>query len=68
MYTYILNGYQIVLLLLYFTNRVMLEGFDFIIMWKPLTNTNLLFFENKIMKIGNYHMKAAKFNGLSWLK
>ena len=65
--TYSLNGYQMVLLLLYFINIVIHEGFNMNKMWKPLKNTNLLFFENIIIKIGDYHMKAAMFKSLSWL-
>ena len=65
--TYSLNGHQLVLLEMFFINAVTLEGFNLNIMWKPLKNTSLLFFENKIIKIGDNHMKAAKFKGLSWL-
>ena len=49
--TYSLNGYQLVLLLLYLINTVMLEGFNLNIIWKSLKNTNMLFFENEIIKI-----------------
>ena len=66
--TYSLNGYQLVLLQLYSINTVMLEGFNFNIIWNLLKNTNMLFFRNKIINIGDNHMKAAEFKGLSWLK
>ena len=46
----------------------MLEGFNLNIIWKSLKNTNMLFFRNKIINIGDNHMKAAEFKGLSWLK
>ena len=55
------------LLQLYVISTVMLEGLDLNIIWKSSKNTNLLFFENKILKIDGSHMKAANFKGLSWL-
>ena len=66
--TYSWNGYQLVLLQLYLFSTVMLEGLDLNIIWKSSKNTNMLFFENKILKIDDNHMKAANFKGLSWLK
>ena len=66
--TYSLNGYQPVLLQLYSINTAMLEGFNLNIIWNLLKNTNMLFFINKIINIGDNHMKAAEFKGLSWLK
>ena len=66
--TYSLNGYQLVLLQLYSTNTVMLEGFNLNTIWNSLKNTNMLFFRNKIINIGDNHMKAAEFKSLSWLK
>ena len=66
--TYSLNGYQLVLLQLYLINTIMLEGFNLNIIWKSLKNINMLFFGNKIINIGDNHMKAAEFKGLSWLK
>ena len=59
--TYSLNEYQLVLLQLCLTKTVILEGFNFNITWKSLNNRNMLFFKNKIIKIGDKHMKAAKF-------
>ena len=46
----------------------MLVGFNFNIIWNLLKNTNMLFSRYKIINIGDNHMKAAKFKGLSWLK
>ena len=66
--TYNLNGYQLVLLQLYSINTVMIQGFNLNIIWNWLKNTNMLFFRNKIINIGDNHMKAAEFKGLSWLK
>ena len=69
--SYSLNGYQLVLLQLYLINTAMLEqleGFNLNRIWKSLKNTNMLFFGNKIINIGDNHMKAAEFKGLSWLK
>ena len=66
--TYSLNGYQLVLLQLYSINTVMLEGFSLNIIWNSLKKTNMLFFGNKIINIGDNNMKAAEFKGLSWLK
>ena len=66
--TYSLNGYQLVLLQLYLINTVMLEGFNLNIIWKSLKNTNMLFSGNKIINIGDNRMRAAEFQGLSWLK
>ena len=66
--TYSPNGYQLVSLQLYLINPDMLEGFNLNIICQSLKNTNMLFFENEIIKIGDSHMKAAKFKGLSWLK
>ena len=66
--TYSLNGYPLVLLQLYSINTVMSEGFNLNIIWKSLKNANILFFEIKIIKNCDNHMKAAKFKGLSWLK
>ena len=66
--TYSLNGHQRVLQQLYLISTVMLKGFNLNIIWKSLKNTNILFFQNKIIKNGENHMKAAKFKGLSWLK
>ena len=66
--THNLNGYQMVLLQLYLINTIMLEGFNLNIIWKSLKNTDMLFFRNKIISIGDNHMKAAEFKGLSWLK
>ena len=68
MNTYSLNGYQLVLLQLYLINTIMLEDFNLNIIWKSLKNTNMLFFGNKIINIGDNHMKAAEFKGLSWLE
>ena len=65
---YSLNGYQLVLLQLYSINTVMLEGFSLNIIWNSLKKTNMLFFGNKIINIGDNNMKAAEFKGLSWLK
>ena len=59
---------KLALLQLYLINTVILEGFILNIIWNSLTNTNILLFENEIIKIGDSHMKAAKFKGLSWLK
>ena len=66
--TYNLNGYQLVLLQFYLINTAMPEGFNLNIIWKSLKNTNLLFFGSKIINIGDKHMKAAEFKGLSCLK
>ena len=66
--TYSPNWYQMVSLQLYLINTDMLEGFNLNIFCQSLKNTNMLFFENEIIKIGDSHMKAAKFKGLSWLK
>ena len=66
--TYSSNGYQLVLLQLYLISTVMLEGLYLNIIWKSSKNTNMLFFENKILKIDDSHMKAAEFKGLLWLK
>ena len=66
--TYSLHGYQLVLLQLYPIDTVMLEGCNLNIVWNLLKNTNMLFFGNKIINIGDRHMKAAEFKGLSWLK
>ena len=66
--TYSSNGYQLVLLQLYLINTVMLDGLSLNIIWKSSKNTYMLFFEHKIMKIDDSHMKAANFKGLSWLK
>ena len=66
--TYNRIGYQLVLLQLYLINATMLEGFNLNIIWKSLKNTNVLSFKCKIIKIGDSHMKAAKYKGLSWLK
>ena len=68
MNTYSLNGYQLVLLQLYLINTIMLEDFNLNIIWKSLKNTNMLFFGNKMINIGDNHMKAAEFKGLSWLE
>ena len=57
-----------VLLQLYLIKTIMLQGFNLNIIWKSLKNTNMLFFGNKIINIGDNHMKAAEFKGLSWLK
>ena len=65
---YSLNGYQLVLLKLYSINTVMLGGFNLSIILNSLKNTNMLFFGYKIINIGDNHMKAAEFKGLSWLK
>ena len=65
---YSLNGYQMVLLQLFSIITVMLEGFNLNMIWNSLKNTNMLFFGNKIINIGDNHMKAAEFKGLSWLK
>ena len=62
--TYSLNGSQLVLLQLFLINTVMLEGFNLNMIWKSLKNTNILFFENKIIKNGDTHMKTAKFKCL----
>ena len=56
------------LLQLYLINTGMLKGFNLNIIWKSLKNTNMLFFGNKINNIGDIHIKAAEFKGLSWLK
>ena len=66
--TYSSNGYQLALLQLYLISTVMLEGLYLNMIWKSSKNTNMLFFENKILKIDDSHMKAAEFKGLSWLK
>ena len=66
--TYSSNGYQLVLLQFYMISAVMLEGLNLNIIWKSSKNTNMLFFENKILKIDDSHMKAANFKGLSRLK
>ena len=66
--TYSSNVYQVVLLQLYLINTVMLEGLNLNIIWKSSINTNMLFFENKMMEIDDSHMKADNFKGLSWLK
>ena len=66
--TYSQNGYQLWLLQLYLIKTVMLEGFNLNIIWKSLKNINMFFFENEMIKIGDSHMKAAKFKCLSWLK
>ena len=66
--TYSSNGYQLVLLQLYLISTVMLEVLNLNIIWESSKNTNMLFFENKILKIDDSHMKAANFKGLSWLK
>ena len=65
---YNLNGYQLVLLQLYSIKTVMLEGFHLNMIWNSLKNTNMLFFGNEIINIGDNHMKAAEFKGLSWFK
>ena len=64
--TYSLNVYQLVLIQLY--SFSLLEGFNLNIIWSSLKNTNMLFFGNEIINIGDNHMKAAEFKGLSWLK
>ena len=66
--TYSSNEYQLVLLQFYWISTGMLEGLNLNIIWKYLKNTNMLFFENKILKLDDNHMKAANFKGLSWLK
>ena len=66
--TYGLNGYQLVLLQLYLINTVTLKSFNLNMILKSLKNKNMIFFENKMIKIGDNRMKAAKFKGLSWLK
>ena len=65
--TYSLNGYHLVLQQLYLINTVMLRGFNLNRIWKSLKNTNIPFFENKIIKSNDKHMKAAKFKCISWL-
>ena len=45
-----------------------MENFILDTNWKSLQNRNVLFFKCKIIKIGDNHMKAAEFKGLSWLK
>ena len=65
---YSLNGYHLVFLQLYSINTVMLEGFNLNMIWNLLKNTTMLFFRNRIINIGDKHMKAAEFKGLSWLK
>ena len=65
---YSLNRHEIVLLQLYSIHTVMLEGFRLNIIWNSLKHTRMLFFGNKIINIGDNHMKAAEFKGLSWLK
>ena len=46
----------------------MLEGFSLNIIWNSLKTTNMLFFGNKIINIGDNNMKAAELKGLAWLK
>ena len=65
---YSLNGYQLVLPQLYSINTVKLESFNLNMIWNSLKNTNMLFFGNEIINIGDNHMKAAEFKGLSWLE
>ena len=66
--TYSSNWYQLVLLQVYLISTVMLEGLNLNMIWKSSKNTNMLFFENKILKIDDSHVKAANFKGLSWFK
>ena len=66
--TYSSNAYQLVLQQLFLISTVMLDGLNLNIIWKSSKNTNMLFFENKILKIDESHMKAANLEGLSWLK
>ena len=66
--TYSSNWYQLVLLQVYLISTVMLEGLNLNMIWKSSKNTNMLFFENKILKIDDSHEKAANFKGLSWFK
>ena len=66
--TYSFIGYQLVLLQFYLINTVMREGFNSNLIWKSWKNTYMLFSKSRIIKIGDNHMKAAKFKGLSWLK
>ena len=61
---YSLNGYQLVLPQLYSINTVKLESFNLNMIWNSLKNTNMLFFGNEIINIGDNHMKAAEFKGL----
>ena len=42
---YNLIGYQLVLLQLYLISTVMLQGFNFNVIWKSLKKSNMLFFE-----------------------
>ena len=65
MNTYISNGYQLVLLQFYLISTVMLKGLNLNIIWKSSKNTNMLFFENKTLKIDDSHMKAVNFKGLN---
>ena len=62
------NGYQLVLPQLYSINTVKLESFNLNMIWNSLKNTNMLFFGNEIINIGDNHIKAAEFKGLSWLE
>ena len=66
--TYNSNGYQLALLQLYLISTVIVKALNLNLIWKSAKNTNMLFFENKILKIDDSHMEAANFKGLSWLK
>ena len=66
--TYNSNGYQLALLQLYLISTVIVKALNLNLIWKSAKNTNMLFFENKILKIDDSHMEAANLKGLSWLK
>ena len=59
------NWYPLVLLQLYFINAIILESFILDINWKSRVNRNMLFLKSKLIEIGDNHMKAAEFKGLS---
>ena len=66
--TYSSNGYQLVLLQLCSISTVMLEGLNLNMIWKSSKNTNMLFFENKILKlmIAIWKLPTAKvYHGLN---
>ena len=62
------NWYPLVLLQLRFINTIILGRFILDFNWKSPTNKNMLYLKSKIIEMGDNHMKAAEFKGLSWLK
>ena len=62
------NWYPLVLIQLHFINTTLLGSFIWDIYWKSLKNRNMLYFKSKIIQIGDNHIEAAEFTGLSCLK